>query len=540
MSANNLLIAQQLLAKIKRDIPGANSGMAMAPAKTEEVAASSANVSPRYALFNAVLDNNPDKVTELVDASKGELLVEQTAEGYTPKELAQRCGYDKVTFQLTVLEGKYFPSKTYTEEMWRTLKSCPLAEFKMLVKGHNINPNYGNKKLTELLFAIYVPGLPDYELKMKFLLNERGGNINLRTNATFRNTLLSILIINEQRKEAFIFLNFAIQRKGPNPFDPNKVDSNKRTILMLAIAIGNLENFIVLLLNAKEQLCLNLNLQDKDGFTALHLACIARDLHTMALLVMHGVDTKIRDNKGRLAQDLLEEKESAEYKILMDSVSINIKRDTNSVSNYLSTTYLGLPALPIFTKAHLQQMAKEEALPAKTLSTATLRALGEAMCIQRRRFEKHFLLSDKTTRAYSYQELYCLHLTHRQFYPLSAPEVRKDREYIDQVRQSFSGVTLEEFVLSPARTAAAKQIFTPNVFLELEQCPRLLPLLTSVLGQFKGFKPRGTTDITTATTTIASLIFSYAQPNVNQLVAPTKANKRKKKKNQTKTTINKK
>ena len=60
-------------------------------------------------------------------------------------------------------------------------------------------------------------------------------------------------------------------------------------------------NLIKPLVKAKAKI----NLQDKMGRTALHEACLHGHKHVVKYLLKHGSDSKIKDEKGKIAADLV-------------------------------------------------------------------------------------------------------------------------------------------------------------------------------------------------------------------------------------------
>jgi len=64
-----------------------------------------------------------------------------------------------------------------------------------------------------------------------------------------------------------------------------------------------------------------LNLQNNDGNTPLHLACLRRDCSMIASLLKAGADKTIRNNADKLPEDLLDCKYAESYAIIHQTVS---------------------------------------------------------------------------------------------------------------------------------------------------------------------------------------------------------------------------
>lgn len=86
--------------------------------------------------------------------------------------------------------------------------------------------------------------------------------------------------------------------------DPTVTTSYDRSLLHIA-AIARQSNVVGLLLDyyASENMLDLVNAQSKDGRTPLHLACRSGRSETVSLLLAHGAETLIEDNKNRTALD---------------------------------------------------------------------------------------------------------------------------------------------------------------------------------------------------------------------------------------------
>jgi len=81
--------------------------------------------------------------------------------------------------------------------------------------------------------------------------------------------------------------------------DPNLVDRYNSTALHIAAHVGNKMMITVLVTEG-----VPLNAQDKGGATALHNASYNGHGHSVRELLMLGADRDVKDNKGRIAQEL--------------------------------------------------------------------------------------------------------------------------------------------------------------------------------------------------------------------------------------------
>lgn len=452
--------------------------------------------------FNTILKHlgkeKSEEIEKLIHDTKGEVLTLQSAEGYTIQDLAKENATDKEKGVIKALKEQYFPSKIYNKEFWSTLLWTDSVQFKRLVIVNNINPNYQDVELEALSFAMSLWSIPDFLSKLNFLIEKRNGNINLKHNTNFRNTLFSLYIANEQRQATISLLKFVLERRnGLYPFNPNVVDINKRSAFMLAIAFGQFDEFIGLLLKSKEEFSLDLNLQDKDGFTALHIACITRDLRSMILLIMHGASIEIKDNKGRTAFELLDEKYRLEYKALMDSIEINIQRDRKAESNNILISYTPKnikKVFPIFTQTQILEMAEKFLNYKGKLTAATVRALGDILKSMKFMTMQTFSLpSNKDSARYNANELFFRSYDAPHLLKLDDPRYTSEKKEFEETLKTFSGETLEQYAFDPKTLAAAKRIISPGTLLELQQPTQLeeiKPILLTAYQEFRSELPQ--------------------------------------------------
>ena len=84
--------------------------------------------------------------------------------------------------------------------------------------------------------------------------------------------------------------------------DVERVDNLGRTALHIAAWFGNLPSLEALLDKSKSQI----NLQDKSGNTALHLACQNNHKDTVSVLLRQGANTKIKNLIGQTVLNIAE------------------------------------------------------------------------------------------------------------------------------------------------------------------------------------------------------------------------------------------
>ncbi len=141
------------------------------------------------------------------------------------------------------------------------------------------------------------------------------------------NTGLIWAIANACNTNALVIL----QELGQGPYLDIQCFNHQNTALHLAIAKGyknrskhgeflEVSNFklIKTLLDLKA----NPNLQTKEGYTPLHLACIRRDCSMISALLDAGANPNIKNNAGQTPKDLLEIDYSQASKVLKNVCNV--------------------------------------------------------------------------------------------------------------------------------------------------------------------------------------------------------------------------
>jgi ankyrin repeat protein len=67
---------------------------------------------------------------------------------------------------------------------------------------------------------------------------------------------------------------------------------------------------------------LQVNCQDANGHTALHVAALLNNHHLIGPLLAAGVDASLKDNKGRTAHDLAMDKSSDDVLRQLDALKL--------------------------------------------------------------------------------------------------------------------------------------------------------------------------------------------------------------------------
>lgn len=274
----------------------------------------------------------------------------------TAKDMAVRLRKQATVKLFDEYESKYYPVNIYNESLLTRLVASDFSNFQKIVRSLAINPNYKIKKTSRPLLLDF----HDVETmeKLIFLLKDCGGNVNLRAPAeSYYNTILHTKLISGLAGDAFKIAQLTAQFNGHRKLNPNLPDINGRTILMLAIAF-DADDLLVFLLQHKEALNLNLEAQDKDGFTALHYASLFRKSRAAQLLLQAGASPARQDNQKRVPQQLLDEKNNDEVLRVSKSLHFKLERDSKAVTDTLEATF----NFPILNKASIDKILKGKPL----------------------------------------------------------------------------------------------------------------------------------------------------------------------------------
>lgn len=161
---------------------------------------------------------------------------------------------------------------------------------KLLLKNGSKFSELDDKGFKILSFAI---GKKDKEF-VKFLI-KNGIDINLRREPDSKSVLHFA-----ERKDNFDFIKFLFD----NGLNVNIQDVLGRTALHEAAWMSITEKYVEFLLKNKA----NPNIQDNKGATPLHSAAVFMQIPNIKLLLNYGADTSIKDQGGKTARNIVEEK----------------------------------------------------------------------------------------------------------------------------------------------------------------------------------------------------------------------------------------
>lgn len=132
---------------------------------------------------------------------------------------------------------------------------------------------------------------------------------NLSVNALYKILIKNPDLINMTDEKKETFLSYAIKRNN-NPIidfiiaspllDLNYQDKNGNTYLHMAVIQQNI-NLIQTLIDKK----ISINTQNKDGNTALHFAYYIKNNEIVKILLKNNIDDKIKNNQGLIAEQII-------------------------------------------------------------------------------------------------------------------------------------------------------------------------------------------------------------------------------------------
>uniref|UniRef100_A0A6C0CAL1 Uncharacterized protein n=1 Tax=viral metagenome TaxID=1070528 RepID=A0A6C0CAL1_9ZZZZ len=158
-----------------------------------------------------------------------------------------------------------------------------------LLMNNKADPNIISKFGAESVFPLWCLVESANIDNIKLLLSYPQTNINLQDSD-------GVTALRKACSYGLIEIPFLLLDEGA---DPNIQGSEGYSALMRSVLNGNNATVSVLLLHDD----VKLNLQDRNGDTALHHACANDKITSMHLLLKHGADRTIKNNDGKIATE---------------------------------------------------------------------------------------------------------------------------------------------------------------------------------------------------------------------------------------------
>lgn len=236
----------------------------------------------------------------------------------------------------------YFLDGSATQERMQQLISC----------GANVDVNF--QGYTALHRAV----IKSDKSLMQFLISN-GANINIREYLDNFGTPLHICIANENFDVAPFMIDVAAKSKYPCDFTVR--DFEEKTALIIAAKTRASE--LVKKICTIDKSCVNL--QDNQGRTALHYACVLGDVHSVRALLAAGADVSIQDKNGNTpahfaSSGLMHIKE------VLESIHIDSRRDSGASSNAIYDCKGVLTLRKSLVKEHYSNIKTTELTVKKT------------------------------------------------------------------------------------------------------------------------------------------------------------------------------
>ncbi|MFA6301587.1 MAG: ankyrin repeat domain-containing protein [Legionella sp.] len=206
----------------------------------------------------------------------------------------------------------YFLSGSATQEIMQRLISCG-ADIDVQFQGYT---------------ALHRAVIKVDKSLMHFLISN-GANINTREYLDDFGSPLHICIANEKFDEALFMIDVAAKSKYPCDFTVR--DFEEKTALI--IAAKTRASALVKKICTIDKSCVNL--QDNQGRTALHYACVLGDVDSVRALIAAGANVSIQDKKGNTPAHFASSG-STHIKEVLESIYIDSQRDSGAPSNAIS------------------------------------------------------------------------------------------------------------------------------------------------------------------------------------------------------------
>lgn len=224
--------------------------------------------------------------------------------------------------------------KMYKESQVLLAPNSSLEQLKAILSNPSPNIQAATKTSSPLYAAMLMP--LDIKEKLELLI-KTGANPNIAV-GKYQNTALHLAIINEASQIAIFFIDKCMFYQ-PKKLDFNIRDFEKKTPLIMAVKTRLVEVGLYLIeLNRQQKICVDLNMQDEMGRTALHYAVILGSLQLINALITAGINTDIIDNKNKAAFDYIL---CDEFIIIetLKAVCIDPKRDEYAISDFVTDEF---------------------------------------------------------------------------------------------------------------------------------------------------------------------------------------------------------
>lgn len=363
---------------------------------------------------------------------------------------------------------RYFPKSTHNLTNFERMSHLTLAQFRSEMIRQKINPNY--QVVEEPVINSLSRVVTMDPKKINCLIREFGADVNqINITDPHKNTLLKSLMVNEKHKDAnlvFASIEDQLTRLAyrADYYNPQLPDVNGRTDLMHAIIFGFREIFEKLLkLKERKQLNLDLDFKDKEGRTALHIACLVRDVHAIRLLRLHGAKTDIKDKHERIALDYLNVKDvklASESIKLLQGVSINPQRDKLAKLNSVSVIDESELDMNVYKKDKLDLAL--DSLGAKADKMSTLTAFAD-LCDDEKRHSECFVLNTQDAMKLPAEALCVfLHGKDKSFKPtvLSSGAGKEFYRQVQEQASKLKGQTWEQYLNSNEDLSICREMMT--------------------------------------------------------------------------------
>jgi hypothetical protein len=220
--------------------------------------------------------------------------------------------------------------------LWKAVRERNIPEILQLIEeGHDVSVRNHNDR--SLLYPMLSWDIKSPEFNLAFqtvtraILEKDVEIFSFKENIFFENTVLHLAIANENHPASKILLETAISvaKEKAVPLNLNIEDWEKKTPLHLAVVVGMKGIVSTLIQHGAE-----VNHQDKDGQTPLHRACLLGKIDTIEELMLNGANPKIKDSNGRDAFFYFSHMSKPDIGTMLRKMSIDPHRGVTATKNY--------------------------------------------------------------------------------------------------------------------------------------------------------------------------------------------------------------